>query len=239
MKKLSVVIPAYNEAKRIGDTLVETHKFLKDKGYDFEILVVVDGAKDNTAEVVRNLETAVPEIRLINNPENHGKGYVVKQGMLEAKGDIRLFMDADGSTKVDHIVSFLPFFEKGYDVVVGSRRIAGANIAVHQGFIRDFLGGVFRLIVHILVPVGVTDSQCGFKAFTAAASEQIFPRQTIHRWAFDVEILAIARKLQLKIDEAPVTWVNDGASTVKFSGMVQMLFEVLQVRLNLWGGKYK
>jgi glycosyltransferase involved in cell wall biosynthesis len=239
MKKLSVVIPAYNEAQRIGHTLKETNDFLAKQSYDYEILVVVDGAHDNTAEVVEGFKSSIPKLTLINNKQNQGKGAVVQQGMLEATGDIRLFMDADNSTKIDHITSFLPFFEKGYDIVVGSRRIKGANIAVHQGLIRDFLGGVFRLIVHTVVPLGVTDSQCGFKAFTAEAAQKVFPKQTIHRWAFDVEILAIARKLKLKIDEAPVTWLNDGASTVRFSGMVKMLFEVLQVRLNLWSGKYK
>lgn len=239
MPKLSVVIPSYNEAERIAPTITYTHEFLKKQGYDFEILVVVDGAKDTTAAVVAGLQPEMPELRLINNPQNHGKGYVVRQGMLEATGDIRLFMDADNSTKVDHITEFMQHFDQGADIVVGSRRIAGANIAVHQGFVRDFLGGVFRLIVHTIVPLGVTDSQCGFKAFTASAAEQVFPKQTINRWAFDVEILAIARRLRLRIKEAPITWVNDGASTVRFSGMVHMLLEVLEVRWGLWTGKYK
>ncbi len=131
------------------------------------------------------------------------------------------------------------YFEQGFDGVIGSRRIAGSRITVHQPWFRDFLGGVFRFIVHTLVPLRVTDSQCGFKAFTASASEKIFPKQTISRWAFDVEILAIAREMNMKVQEAPVTWVNDTASTVQFSGMVRMLFEVVQVRLNLWSGKYK
>ncbi len=239
MKKLSVVIPAYNEENRIGVTLEATNAYLAKQGMDYEILVVIDGAKDNTAGVVQSLQSRIPALRMINNKENHGKGFVVKQGMLEAVGEIRLFMDADGSTAVDHITSFLPYFDKGFDVVVGSRRIKGANITVHQPWFRDFLGGVFRFIVHTLVPVGVTDSQCGFKAFTADATVKVFPKQTIDRWAFDVEILALARKEGLKIEEAPVTWKNDTESQVKFSGMVNMLLEVLQVRMNLWGGKYK
>lgn len=239
MKKLSVVIPAYKEEERIVHTLRSTHEFLQSQGYEYEILVVVDGSPDNTAGVVGELSQSIPQLRLINNPENHGKGYVVKQGMLAATGDIRVFMDADNSTAIDHIANFLPYFEQGFDGVIGSRRIAGSHITVHQPWFRDFLGGVFRLIVHTLVPLRVTDSQCGFKAFTAAASEKIFPKQTISRWAFDVEILAIARQMSMKVQEAPVTWVNDTASTVRFSGMVRMLFEVAQVRLNLWSGKYK
>jgi glycosyltransferase involved in cell wall biosynthesis len=239
MKKLSIVIPAYNEEKRIATTLESIHNFSQQQSYEVEVLVLVDGSPDGTAAVVAELEKTMPELRLINNVVNHGKGAVVKQGMLAATGDIRLFMDADGSTAVDHITSFLPYFEQGYDIVVGSRRISGANIAKHQPWFRDFLGGVFRLIVHTLVPVHVTDTQCGFKAFTAEAAQQVFPKQTIERWAFDVEILAIARRLKLKIQEAPVTWVNDGASTVRFSGMVRMLWEVAEVRLHLLSGMYR
>jgi glycosyltransferase involved in cell wall biosynthesis len=239
MKKLSIVIPAYNEEKRIATTLESIHNFSQQQSYEVEVLVLVDGSPDGTAAVVAELEKTMPELRLINNVVNHGKGAVVKQGMLAATGDIRLFMDADGSTAVDHITSFLPYFEQGYDIVVGSRRISGANIAKHQPWFRDFLGGVFRLIVHTLVPVHVTDTQCGFKAFTAEAAQQVFPKQTIERWAFDVEILAIARRLKLKILEAPVTWVNDGASTVRFSGMVRMLWEVAEVRLHLLSGMYR
>jgi glycosyltransferase involved in cell wall biosynthesis len=239
MKKLSVVIPAYNEEKRIGATLKDIDAFLRKQSYDYEILVMVDGAKDNTAQVVKDLEKHIPKSRIIANPENHGKGWVVKQGMLEATGDIRVFMDADNSTKINHITSFLPFFEKGFDVVVGSRRIKGANIKVHQPWLRDFLGGVFRFIVHTLVPLGVTDSQCGFKAFTAEAAKKVFPLQTISRWAFDVEILAIARQKKLKIQEAPVTWLNDEASQVKPHEMVKMLFEIMAVRVNLWTGEYR
>jgi glycosyltransferase involved in cell wall biosynthesis len=238
MKKLSVVIPAYKEEQRIVQTLRHTQDFLQAQGYEYEILVVVDGSPDNTAGVVAALAQDIPQLKLINNSENHGKGFVVKQGMLAATGDVRVFMDADNSTTIDHVASFLPYFEQGYEVVIGSRRIQGSHITVHQPWFRDFLGGVFRLIVHTLVPLRVTDSQCGFKAFTASAAEQVFPKQTISRWAFDVEVLAIARKMGLKMQEAPVTWMNDTASTVRLSGMVRMLFEVAQVRLNLWAGRY-
>ncbi len=239
MKKLSVVLPAYNEEKRIEATLRDVNAYLSGQSYVSEILVIDDGSKDKTVSLVKNLALTIPRIRLVQNSENHGKGWVVKQGMLEASGDIRVFMDADNSTKINEIEKFLPYFEQGFDMVVGSRRIEGANIAVHQGLFRDFLGGVFRLIVHTLVPVGVTDSQCGFKAFTAEATNKIFPKQTIFRWAFDVEILALARRAKMKIKEAPITWVNDGESHVKFSGMINMLFEIVEIRLNLWFGKYK
>lgn len=237
--KLSVIIPAYNELHRIGKTLEAMDGWLTKQGFDYEILVVDDGSNDGSEQVTRALEKKIRNLRLIDNRQNHGKGWVVKQGMLEAKGDWRLFMDADNSTSVDQVANFFPFTEQGFDIIVGSRRIEGADIKVHQNLFRDFLGGVFRTIVHILAPVGVTDTQCGFKLFSARAAQAIFLKQTIFRWAFDVEILSIARKMKFKIKEAPIVWVNEGESKVKFGGMVKMLFEVIQVRLNLWGGKYK
>lgn len=239
MKKISIVIPSYNESERIEKTLLSVSDFLKKQNFDYEILVVNDGSKDDTANVVLGLESSIPNLKLVDNKENHGKGWVTKQGMLTATGDIRVFMDADNSTKVDEITKMLPLFEQGVDIVVGSRRIQGAVIAVHQPWIRDFLGGVFRFIVHTLVPLGITDSQCGFKAFSAKATNAIFPKQTIFRWAFDVEILAVARREKFKIAEVPITWVNDTESHVKLSGMISMLLEVLEVRWNLWTGRYK
>lgn len=239
MQKLSVIIPSYNEAHRIGKTLLSVSEFLKKQAFQSEILVVSDGSKDETASVVNALKNQIPNLSVINNQENHGKGWVTRQGMLAARGDIRLFMDADNSTKIEEIEKFLPYFEQGFDLVIGSRRISGAVIAVHQGLLRDFLGGVFRFIVHTLVPVSVTDSQCGFKAFSARAASAIFPKQTIYRWAFDVEILALAKRLGFKIKEVPIIWVNDTESHVKFSGMVKMLLEILQIRWNLWTNKYR
>jgi glycosyltransferase involved in cell wall biosynthesis len=237
--KLSVIIPAFNEAHRIEKTLLAVSEFLKNQTFEYEILAVNDGSRDGTASVVQRLESSISNLKLIDNKENHGKGWVTKQGMLEATGDIRLFMDADNSTKVDEVVKFLPFFDQGYDIVIGSRRVAGSLIAVKQSLFRDFLGGVCRFIVHTLVPVGVTDSQCGFKAFSEKASKAIFSKQTVFRWAFDVEILALARREGFKIKEVPITWVNDAESHVKLGGMINMLLEVIEVRLNLWGGKYK
>lgn len=239
IKKLSVVIPSYNEEKRIKATLLSASEFLKKQAYESEILVVSDGSKDATADVVKSLQAQIPNLKLVENTDNHGKGWVTKQGMLEATGDVRVFMDADNSTKIDEISNFLPYFDEGYDLVIGSRRINGSVIAVHQPWIRDLQGTIFRSIVHLVVPLGVTDSQCGFKAFSAEAATKIFPHQKIYRWAFDVEILALARKMNFKIKEVPITWVNDEESHVKLSGKIKMLLEVAQVRWNLWTGKYE
>ncbi len=239
MKKLSVIVPAFNEEKRIQSTLEAMGSYLSGQVYDYEILVVNDGSKDKTAEVVKNLRNRIKNLELVDNAENHGKGWVTKQGMLQATGDVRLFMDADDSTQVDEVEKMLPLFDQGRDVVIGSRRIKGSVIAVHQPWFRDLQGSVFRFIVHTLVPLGVTDSQCGFKAFSSAAAEKVFSRQTIFRWAFDVEILAIARKFGFKIAEVPVRWINDAETHVKLSGKINMLFEVISVRINLWAGKYR
>lgn len=237
---LSVIIPAYNEEKRIGSTLLSVKHYLSKQDYTSEVIVVNDGSKDKTVEVAKAELVEVPHHRIIDNHKNHGKGWVVRQGILEAKGKYRLFMDADNSTTIDQVEKFLPRFEEGYDVVVGSRRARGAIIAVRQPWFRDFLGGVFRLIVHILVPLrGVSDSQAGFKVFSAEAAEKVFPKQTVFRWAFDVEILTLARKAQFKITEVPIVWQNDTESRVKLKGMIAMLFEVLTIRFNLWFGKYK
>lgn len=235
---LSVIIPAYNEERRIVKTLKSVHDFLKMQSYEYEILVVNDGSKDGTAEIVDSLKLQIAGLKLIDNKENHGKGWVVRQGILSAKGEVRLFMDSDNSTTVEQVVNFLPYFSHGYDVVIGSRRAKGATIAVKQSWFRDFLGGAFRFLVHTIIPLGVKDSQAGFKAFSRKAAETIFPKQTIFRWAFDVEILALARKFGFKIKEIPIVWVNDSESHVKIGGMIKMLFEVLKVRKNLWTKKY-
>lgn len=236
---LSVIIPAYNEEKRIEKTLLSVHGYLSQQSYEYEIIVVSDGSKDDTVGVVSSFKSQIPNLKIIDNKENHGKGWAVKQGMLEATGDFRLFMDADNSTTIEQVGGFLPYFSQDYDIVIGSRRIEGANIAAKQALIRDFLGGVFRFIVHSLVPLGVRDSQAGFKVFSRKVTEAIFIKQTIFRWAFDVEILAIARRMGFKIKESPIKWINDADSKVKIGGMTKMLFEVLRVRLNLWMGKYK
>ena len=236
--KLSVIIPAYNEEKRIEKTLLSVNEYLSKQSYDYEILVISDGSKDKTAEIVGSLTGKLRGLKLIDNKENHGKGWVVRQGILSTQSDYQLFTDADNSTTIDHVEKFFPFFAQGYDIVIGSRRLKDSIIAVKQPRVRDFLGGIFRLIVHALVPLGVKDSQAGFKMFSKNAAETVFPKQTIFRWAFDVEILAIAKKLGFKIKEVPIRWINDAESHVKLSGMVRMLFEVLRIRWNLWANKY-
>lgn len=237
---LSVIIPAYNEEKRLPNTLKEVDKYLSQQSYSYEILVVNDGSKDKTADVVRNLISQIRNLKLIDNQENHGKGWVVRQGMLEARGEYRLFTDADNSTSINQVEKMLPEFKKGFEIVIGSRDIKGAVIAVPQPFYRILLGNIFNLIVQVISGLwGIWDTQCGFKGFSEKSAKDIFSKAKIDRWAFDVEILVIAQKLGYKKKEIPVVWINDPESRVKLRGMIKMLFEVIQVRWNSIFGKYK
>lgn len=239
LMKLSIIIPAYNEEKRLPKTLQEIDAYLKRQDYSYEIIVVNDGSKDSTAKIVEDLKLQIANLKLIDNKENHGKGWVVRQGMLEAHGDLRVFMDADNSTSIDQIEKMWPEFENGFHVVIGSRDVKGAVIAVKQSWYRQLLGEIFNLIVQTMAGLwGVWDTQCGFKGFTKEATEMIFPKCRIDRWAFDVEILVIAKKSGFKIKEIPVRWINDAQSKVKIMGMVKMLWEVAQVRWNIMRGKY-
>ena len=237
---LSVIIPAYNEGRRLAKTLREIAKYLKAQSYNWEILVVSDGSKDNTAQVARQLFSEIGNLRLIDNKENHGKGYVVRQGMMEAKGKYRVFTDADNSTSIDQVEKMWSEFEKGYEVVIGSRDIKGAVLAVPQSWIRMRIGDVFNLIVQIVCGLwGIWDTQCGFKGFTEKATEDIFPKCRIDRFAFDPEILVIAKKMGYKIKEIPITWINDPDSRVKLKSMVKMGIDLFKIRLNMIKGLYE
>lgn len=235
---LSVIIPAYNEEKRILKTLESLKEYFKDKKYDFEILVVDDGSKDKTIEVVEDFAKDFPELKVVVNKRNHGKGYVVRKGMLEAKGDYRLFMDADNSTKIDQFDKLFPYFEKGFDVVIASIAIKGAKVAHTEKFYKRIFGKSGNLFIQIVLVPGIKDTQRGFKIFTAKATEDIFGRLKLDKWGFDFEALAVARKLKYKIKEVPITWKNDPESKVKLSAYAKTMLEVLKVRLDLWEGEY-
>lgn len=236
---LSVIIPAYNEERRLPKTLEEIDKYLSKQSYDYEIIVVNDGSKDKTAEVVRGLTSVIKNLKLIDNKINQGKGAVVRQGMLEAKGDFRLFTDADNSTSIDQVEKMLPYLREGYDTVIGSRDIKGAVLDPPQGFFRRFVGDGFKLLRKIIVGLWkIEDTQCGFKCFKKEVVEKVFPKCKIDRFAFDPEILLIAKKLGYKIKETPVYWRNDPESKVKFKSMIKMLIDLLKIRWNLILGKY-
>lgn len=240
MQKLSIIIPAYNEEHRITGTLESLNQYLQKQPYDYEILVVVDGAKDKTAEVVSEVSSKIANLRLIANTENHGKGFVVKQGMLEATGDARLFMDADNSTSIDQVEAMLKHLAAGYDIVIGSIEVEGAQINEKAQWYRRFLGHWSKYLIRIVAGLwNIHDTQRGFKLFTEKAAKEVFSKATIERFGFDIEILAIANHKGLKIKEVPVVWNNAGESTVTFGSYFKVLMDLFRVRLNLWQGKYR
>jgi len=236
--KLSVVVPAYNEEDRISGTLISIHNYLSQQQYDYEIIVVNDGSTDSTSKAVEDIKSKIANLKFIDNKKNHGKGYVVRQGMLEARGDFRLFTDADNSTTIDHIEKFWSYFDKGYDVVIASIAKKGAKIAHTEKFYKRWFGKMGNLWIQFWLLPGIWDTQRGFKMFTAKAARDLFSRQRLDRWGFDFEILAIARKLGYKIAEVPINWKNDPRSHVKLSAYIKTLLEVLKVRWGLWTGKY-
>lgn len=239
---LSVVVPAYKEGERIGRNLLEIDKYLKAKNYTYEIIVIVDGSNDNTAEVARNYALQVPNLRVINNSENHGKGFVVRQGLLEAQGKWRLFLDADGSTSITHLDAFEAQFNQGYDVIIGSRKIEGAFIQVHQPRYRELLGEMGNWLIRgVLGLWSYPDTQCGFKILSAEAAREIAGRMVVDRFGFDFELIVLALKLGFKVKQMPVRWLNEEGSTVKLfgkNGFVQVLIDLFKTRMRLWAGAY-
>ena len=237
--KLSVIVPAYNEEKRLPYTLREIDKYLAKQDYDYEIIVANDGSTDRTALVVKDMVSEIKGLRLIDNSENHGKGYVVYKGLLEAKGDFRIFTDSDNSTSIDQIEKMWPEFDNGCDIVIGSRDIKGAKLVPPQPWYREMLGKVFCILVKIIVGLKhISDSQCGFKAFKKEVVEEIVPRCKIEGFGFDPEILVLAQKMHYKIKEIPVVWKNDAHSKVSVKSMAVAVFELLKIRWNLITGKY-
>jgi dolichyl-phosphate beta-glucosyltransferase len=235
---LSVIIPAYNEEKRLPNTLRQVTDYLSRMDYEWEIAVVDDGSKDKTAVLVKEAMIVDPRVRLLQYGENRGKGFAVKYGMTHTTGKYRLFMDADNSTTIDHFEKFLPVLESGYDIVIGSRDVAGADIAEHQPWWKEKLGDLGNLWIQMWAVPGIKDTQAGFKVFKDYASDDIFPYLTIDRWGFDVEALAVAKAKKYKVCEHPIRWVNDANSKVSMSAYIDVLKEVVQVRINLWKGVY-
>ena len=236
---LSVVVPAYNEENRLPQTLAAIGGYLSRQPYSYEIIAVNDGSKDGTAAAVEKIIGKIAKLKLIDNRVNHGKGYVVRQGMLAARGQIRLFTDSDNSTPIEEVEKLLPFFKEGYDLVIGSRHASGAKLEPAQPPIRQFLGFGWRMLTNIMVGTwSIKDTQCGFKAMTARAAQDILPRCRIDRFAFDPEILVLARSLKYRVKEAGILWKNDTRSTVKASSMVKMFQDLVRIRLNQIKGLY-
>jgi dolichyl-phosphate beta-glucosyltransferase len=239
--RLSVVIPAFNEAARLPRTLRDVDAYLAGVDYDAEILVVDDGSSDQTGSAVEREARISGRIRLLLHPDraNRGKGAAVRLGMMAARGRFRLFMDADNSTTIDQIGRFWPWFEQGFDIVIGSRNIRGSQIAVRQAWYKEMAGRSGNLLIRALVVPGVSDTQAGFKMFSSRSAEAVFPRLTVDRWGFDFEALAVARLHGFRIREVPIRWSNSPASKVRLGSYLEVLSEVWRVRRNMGRGLYR
>ncbi len=235
---LTIVIPAFNESKRIPPTLLDIDRRLAGKEWDYEILVVDNGSQDQTVEIVRKMSQSVKNLKVVESPIQHSKGAAVRFGMLTGQGQYRLFMDADNATSIDHFERMIPFFNDGYGVVICSRAHKESKLDPAQPWFRQLPGKIGNLIIQILVLPGIWDTQCGFKAFSGEAAERIFRLSRIDGWGFDVEVLALAKKFNYRIKEVPVHWVNNLDSTVKASAYITTLLDTLKIRWWLWTGGY-
>lgn len=239
MKKLSVIIPAYNEAERIPHTIRRVHEYLSDVAQDFEIVVVDDGSVDDTREIVKEAAREMPRLRLVTNGVNRGKGFSVRHGFLESNGGYVLFSDADLSTPIEELESFLEEMEKGADIVIGSRSLNDSRIIKRQPIYRILMGRTFNKLVRALTVHGIVDTQCGFKLFRRSTCERLFFAQRVERFAFDVELLFLAAKAGLTVRELPVRWINSPLSKVSvLKDSARMLLDVLRIRLNWLAGRY-
>lgn len=225
---LSVVIPAWNEESAIARTLAETRAYLSSLPFVSEIIVIDDGSRDATAARAREALEGFEHAHVRSFPHNHGKGWAVREGMLMARGTHRLFMDADHSTDIRHMDTFLPLLAE-YDIVIGSRGIEGARLEPPQNLMKRTLGIMGNLFIQALLLRGISDTQCGFKCFRGNVADDIFHSMSERRWVFDVEALALARAYGFSVKEVPVRWVNDAHSKVRPFDYLKSFFDVVRV----------
>jgi dolichyl-phosphate beta-glucosyltransferase len=233
--RLSVVIPAYNEALRLPATLARVRAHLAGRGVPHEIVVVDDGSSDATAEVAR---AGGETVRVLRHEPNRGKGYAVRRGMLAAGGERRLMTDADLSTPIEELAKLEAAIDRGFDVAIGSRAVAGATIEVHQPAYREAMGRLFNVLVQALLLPGLADTQCGFKLFTAGAAEAAFGACRLDGFSFDVEALYVARRRGLRIAEVPVVWRNDAATRVGLGAGGVAFADLVRIRCLALRGVY-
>lgn len=240
-RSLSIIVPAYNESARLPETLRRIEEYFTRSRWDFhEILVVDDGSRDATLEAARGFANGNPNIRVLSNPGNRGKGYSVRHGMLEAKGEWRLFSDADLSTPIDELDKLWGrLSESGAQIAIGSRALDRSLIGVHQPGFRESAGRIFNAVMRGVTGLPFADTQCGFKLFREDAAREVFARQTLERFGFDVEVLFVARKLGYKAVEVPVRWNHaEGSKVGMFTGL-HAFGELAEVRFNDLMGYYK
>ena len=237
--KYSIVIPAYNEGARLGPTLEKVLVYVHEQGWDAEVIVVNDGSRDHTADIVRSFAERDATLRLVENPGNHGKGYSVRNGMLHARGRVVLFSDADLSSPIEEAPKLFQALDAGADIAIGSRWLRAETQTQRQPFYRQVMGRVFNLLLRLTLGLHFADTQCGFKAFKQPAVRAIFPLQRIERWGFDPEILFLARKFGFKVKEVPVAWGHSGETRINpLLDSWRMFTEMLHVRWCDLTGKY-
>ncbi|MHB1698934.1 MAG: dolichyl-phosphate beta-glucosyltransferase [Acidobacteriaceae bacterium] len=237
--KYSIVIPAYNESARIERTLERVLACVVEHGWDAEVLVVDDGSRDDTSAIVSHWMARHDNLYLISNPGNRGKGYSVRNGLLQARGEIVMFTDADLSAPMEEAERLFAAIASGADVAIGSRWLERGRQTIHQPLYRQFFGRCFNSITRIVMGLPYADTQCGFKAFRRSAAQVIFRLQHIERWGFDPELLFIARKLGYKVREVPVTWGHDERSRMSYlKDGIKMLEDVAYIRWNWLIGRY-
>jgi glycosyltransferase involved in cell wall biosynthesis len=236
---LSIIIPAYNESARIEQTLDRVMTCIETQGWDAEVLVVDDGSRDGTAEIVAQWMKVFPRLHLVQNPGNRGKGYSVRNGLLQAAGEVVMFTDADLSAPMEEAERLIAAINAGADVAIGSRWMDRTRQTIHQPLYRQFFGRCFNWITRTIMGLPFKDTQCGFKAFRRPVAQVIFRLQRIERWGFDPEILFIARKLRYSIREVPVTWGHDERSRISYlKDGLKMLEEMAFIRYNSLFGRY-
>jgi glycosyltransferase involved in cell wall biosynthesis len=236
---LSIVIPAYNEGVRIEAALDRVMTFIKRAGWDVEILVVDDGSRDDTASIVERYIKICPQLRLLKNPGNRGKGFSVRSGLLQAVGEIVMFTDADLSAPMVEVEQLISALVNGSDVAIGSRWLDRRLQTIQQPFYRRFFGRCFNIFTRTVLGLPFTDTQCGFKAFRRETAQAVLRYQTIERWGFDPELLFIAQRFGYKIVEIPVTWGHDERSQISYlKDGIKMLEEIMTIRYNSSVGRY-
>jgi glycosyltransferase involved in cell wall biosynthesis len=236
----SFIIPAYNESERLSTSLPKMLDYIGRQHYASEIIVVNDGSTDDTAELVRRVAAANPEIRLLENPGNRGKGYSVRHGMLQAYGDVLLFTDADLSSPIYEADKLFEAVAGGADIAIGSRWLQRELQTERQPWYRQLYGRLFNFGLRIVLGLPYRDTQCGFKAFSREAAHIVFARQRIERWGFDPELLFLGDKFKLRIVEVPVEWAHDHRSRINpLRDGLNMGLEILKVRWNDLRGRYR
>ena len=235
----SIVIPAYNEGHRLAPTLEKVLAYVHQQGWDAEVIVVNDGSGDNTAEIVREFAAKDSLLRLVENPGNRGKGYAVKNGMLNARGQIIVFTDADLSSPIEEMPKLLEAMAAGADIAIGSRWLR-SELQIHrQSLHRQLFGRIFNGLNRVILGLNFRDTQCGFKAFSRRAAQMILPLQQIERWGFDPEILFLARKFGLRVDEVAVRWGHVGGTRINpLLDGARMFQEMVRISWNHLSSKY-